>query len=102
MLTEILRRARELSARGENLFATSDFSRFLHNNFTLADFEENVDLLESFNNLDDNDVWASVKGWAKHPDEVLSTLCKSLLDRHLFKISFFEDNARGRNFKTFT
>ncbi|WP_159468306.1 HD domain-containing protein [Dyadobacter sp. 3J3] len=91
MLTEILRRARELSAQGENLFATTDFSRFLHNNFTLADFEENVDLLESFNNLDDNDVWASVKGWAKNPDEVLSTLCKSLLDRHLFKISFFKE-----------
>jgi len=89
MMAEILRRARELSSQGENLFATADFSRFLMNNFTLQDFEQNSDLLESFNSLDDNDVWASVKGWTKHPDMVLSTLCKGLLDRQLFKISFF-------------
>ena len=89
MMAEILRRARELSSQGENLFATADFSRFLMNNFTLQDFEQNSDLLESFNSLDDNDVWASVKAWTKHPDIVLSTLCKGLLDRKLFKISFF-------------
>lgn len=90
MLTQILRRARELTAKGENLFATPDFFRFLEKKFTLADFEFNPDLLESFNSLDDNDVWASVKGWTKHPDVILSALCKGLLDRHLFKISFFD------------
>jgi len=89
MLTQILGRARELTAKGEKLFATPDFFRFLEKKF-LADFEFNPDLLESFNNLDDNDVWASVKGWTKHPDPVLSTLCKALLDRHLFKITFFD------------
>ena len=90
MLTQILGRARELTAKGEKLFATPDFFRFLEKKFSLADFEFNPDLLESFNNLDDNDVWASVKGWTKHPDPVLSTLCKALLDRHLFKITFFD------------
>jgi HD superfamily phosphohydrolase len=89
MMTEILRRARALTAGGEVLFATPDFSLFLQHRFTVADFEQNKDLLESFNSLDDHDVWASVKGWTKHPDVVLSTLCKSLLDRNLFKISFF-------------
>ncbi|WP_229252817.1 HD domain-containing protein [Dyadobacter helix] len=90
MLTQILRRARELSNDGRVLFATPDFSRFIVNTYSLADFENNPDLLQSFNALDDNDVWASVKGWASHEDPVLSALCKGLLDRKLFKISFFD------------
>lgn len=91
MLTQILHRARELAAAGEQLFATPDFARFLYNRFTLADFDNEPDLLAAFNGLDDNDVWASVKGWKTHRDPVLSTLCQMLLDRNLFKISFFNE-----------
>jgi HD superfamily phosphohydrolase len=90
MLTQILYRARELTAAGEQLFATPDFQRFLTNRFTLADFDSQPDLLESFNGLDDNDVWASVKGWKTHSDPVLSTLCEMLLNRNLFKITFYD------------
>lgn len=90
MLTQILYRARELTAAGELLFATPDFQRFLTNRFTLADFDSQPDLLESFNGLDDNDVWASVKGWKTHSDPVLSTLCEMLLNRNLFKITFYD------------
>ena len=90
MLTQILYRARELSKNGEELFATPDFSRFLKNSFSLIDFELQPELLKSFNGLDDNDVWASVKGWTTHNDQVLSTLSKMLLDRNLFKIAFMD------------
>jgi HD superfamily phosphohydrolase len=89
MLTEILFRARELAETGEELFATPDFSKFLKTKFVLKDFDSQPDLLRSFNGLDDNDVWASVKGWKSHPDPVLSTLCQMLLDRNLFKITFY-------------
>lgn len=91
MMTEVLRRARQLTAQGEKLFATDDFSLFLNNEFKLSDFEQRQDLLESFNNLDDNDVWASVKVWTKHKDVVLSSLCKGLINRNLFKIGFFNE-----------
>lgn len=91
MLTQIMHRARELAAAGEQLFATPDFALFLNNRFTLADFDNKPDLLAAFNGLDDNDVWASVKGWKTHRDPVLSTLCQMLLDRNLFKISFFSE-----------
>jgi HD superfamily phosphohydrolase len=91
MLTQIMHRARELAAAGEQLFATPDFARFLYNRFTLADFDSEPDLLAAFNGLDDNDVWASVKGWKTHRDPVLSTLCEMLLNRNLFKISFFDE-----------
>ncbi|SDE29787.1 hypothetical protein SAMN04487996_104289 [Dyadobacter soli] len=91
MLTQIMHRARELAAAGEHLFATPDFALFLNNRFTLEDFYNQPDLLTAFNGLDDNDVWASVKGWKTHKDPVLSTLCQMLLDRNLFKITFFDE-----------
>jgi uncharacterized protein len=91
MLTQILHRARELVLQGESLFATADFSLFLHHKFTLGDFASNPRLLGAFNGLDDHDVWASVKGWVGHSDFVLSALCKMLLDRKLFKINFFDE-----------
>jgi len=56
----------------------------------LEDFDIHPDLLDSFNGLDDNDVWASLKGWRIHSDPVLSTLCTMLLNRNLFKISFYD------------
>ncbi|QRR04195.1 HD domain-containing protein [Dyadobacter sandarakinus] len=90
MLTRILYRARELSEEGEQLFATPDFGRFLANRYSLADFDSQPDLLNAFNGLDDNDVWASVKGWKKHRDPVLSVLCEMLLNRRLFKIRFYD------------
>ncbi|MCE7066408.1 HD domain-containing protein [Dyadobacter sp. CY326] len=90
MMTQILYRARALAENGSELFATPDFARFLKRSFTLEDFDIHKDLLESFNGLDDNDVWASVKGWRTHSDLVLSTLCNMLLNRNLFKISFYD------------
>jgi HD superfamily phosphohydrolase len=90
MLTQILFRARELTVSGQELFATPDFARFLRSKFSLSDFDAQPDLLQSFNALDDNDVWASVKGWKSHGDAILSTLCEMLLNRELFKIQFYD------------
>ncbi|WP_439556665.1 HD domain-containing protein [Dyadobacter sp.] len=91
MLTVILHRARELVANGAKLFATPDFEQFLHNRFTIEDFDSKAGLTQAFNGLDDNDVWASVKGWKTHEDLVLSVLCRKLLDRDLFKIQFYDE-----------
>lgn len=90
MLTQLLYRARELSQNEEELFATPDFSRFLRNRYSLVDFKMEPGLLTSFSGLDDNDVWAAVKGWTIHKDMVLSTLSKMLLDRNLFKITYMD------------
>jgi HD superfamily phosphohydrolase len=91
MLTELLNRARELSEQGEKLFATPDFSLFLNTKFSLQDFDGRPELLEAFNGLDDHDIWAAVKVWTRHDDIILSTLSRMLLERQLFKISFFDD-----------
>ena len=33
---------------------------------------------------------SAIKGWRSHPDKVLSTLCRSLLDRQLLKLRLQE------------
>lgn len=90
MLTQILRRARKLIEEGVELFATADFKRFLMHYYSIDDFEQIPDLLQSFNALDDNDVWVCVKSWVNSDDAILSTLCEGLINRHLFKIKLFD------------
>ena len=86
LLVNILKRAKELSHSGFDLFVTPALSLFLKNNFSKKDFISKPELLQQFVLLDDYDIMASVKVWANHPDTVLSILCKNLIDRHLFKI----------------
>ena len=86
LLGSIIRRARELSRSGENLFATPALSRFLKKNFSKKDFLKDNSLLEDFAKLDDYDIYAAIKVWAGHTDPVLRNLCNNLVNRHLFKI----------------
>ena len=86
LLVNILKRAKELSAQGINLFSTPTLSLFLTNNFTENDFKKDESLLDKFSKLDDNDIVASVKVWADNDDKILSKLCTNLLNRKLYKI----------------
>lgn len=86
MLVNILMRAKEVSSGGRDLFATPALALFLKNDYQGKDFETNSQLLERFSELDDNDVMSSVKVWSKDTDEILARLCKSLLDRKLYRI----------------
>lgn len=91
LLINILRRAKYLTAKGEDLFASPAFKYFLQNHVTIDDFESDAlrengkTTLENFALLDDGDLMVSVKAWASHPDRVLSTLCKNLMNRRLPK-----------------
>lgn len=86
LLVNILKRAKELSLNGEDLFATPALSLFLKNNFSKKDFISKPELLQQFVLLDDYDIMASVKVWMTHKDAVLSLLCSNLIDRNLYKI----------------
>ncbi len=86
MLVNILQRAKELSNKGEELFATPALSVFLKNNYSKKDFISNTKLLDTFALLDDHDIFSSIKVWMQHSDKILSTLCKNLVERKLFKI----------------
>lgn len=86
LLTRVLKRAKYLIQKGENLFATNALQFFLNENFTIQDFRKNSDVLEQFAQLDDYDIFTSIKVWQNHPDKILSFLSKSLMNRKLYKI----------------
>ncbi len=88
MLVQAINRARELLRAGDTVWALPDFLTFLTQNVLLEDFENTPKYLQAFTQLDDYDVWACLKAWAKHPDPVLSTICGMLLERRLYKIQF--------------
>jgi hypothetical protein len=43
-------------------------------------------ILDQFSMLDDSDIAVSVKLWTQHEDITLANLCKSMINRKLFKI----------------
>lgn len=91
MLSNILKRAKYLVRNGEKLFTTPALYEFLNNAYSISDLREREDILNTFSRLDDFDIFTSVKVWAEHPDNVLSSLCKGLINRHLFRTELQND-----------
>lgn len=96
MLVKLLRRARELSSRGIELFVTPQLKFFLEKDIDIEDFHKNSDILKRFSKLDDFDITSAVKVWSEHGDKVLNELAYSLINRHLFRVELqtepFDDN----------
>ncbi|MCB9360317.1 MAG: HD domain-containing protein [Flavobacteriales bacterium] len=86
LLVKILKRAKFLASQGEELFCTPSLHVFLYNNYNLTSFQTKPNLLDTFSDLDDTDIMASVKVWQNHNDKVLSVLCKMMVNRNLYKI----------------
>lgn len=86
MLINIIKRAKHLVKNGDNLFASPSLMFFLKNDVSIIDFNENDNTLSHFLNLDDNDIWTSLKVWQNHEDVVISTLSRGMINRELFKI----------------
>ena len=91
MLSQIVRRARELVKSGVEVFATDGFGLFLKNDVTLEEFVSDKRYLQAFTEMDDNDIWACVKIWSKHTDLILSGICEKLLNRKLYKIMISDE-----------
>lgn len=94
MLVKIIRRAKELIAKGENVKAASDALDFF---LREQNQKEQIEYhLETFCLLDDHDVMCTIKNWSRHPDKILSVLCRSLVERKLLKVKLqaepFEEN----------
>ena len=86
MLTLVLRRAKHLAQSGSEIFATPALSRFLNNDFDKKSFISTPNIIDSFCELDDSDIFSAMKAWRHHSDRVLSSLSARLLDRKLFRI----------------
>jgi HD superfamily phosphohydrolase len=83
MLVRIIRRVKELIAKGEVVQACSSCMDFFLKKQSAADIEKH---LTTFCNLDDSDMTATIKNWMSHPDKILSHLCRSLIERRLYKV----------------
>jgi uncharacterized protein len=86
LLVNILRRAKEVATRGDELFTTPALKKFLYQNYTRKSFDENPSLLDDFALLDDYDIFTSIKVWTNCQDKILSTLCQKLINRKLLSI----------------
>jgi len=101
LLINIMKRAREVYLIDDNLFCTMSMKKiFFDNRIQYKSFVENPHLLEYYANIDDQDIFTSIKIWMKHPDSILSDLCSRLINRRLFHIDIqkepFDNNTIGK------
>lgn len=82
MLEKVLKRARELSLMGINLFANPALKYYLQNNT----FEDISRMLNNFVELDDYDILSALKEWQKSDDIALKTLADGIVNRNIYKI----------------
>ncbi len=99
VLVKLLARAKALSAAGENLFAAPSLQHFLKNDVTEEIFFNHPEHLAHFTNLDDQDIYAALKVWVNHPDKILSTLCKMLTSRTLYKVEMSQQQVSADRLK---
>ncbi|MDD3078610.1 MAG: HD domain-containing protein [Paludibacter sp.] len=86
MLVNILKRAKELAAKGVELFASPALHYFLYNRVDKKSFDHSEEALDNFAMLDDSDIMCALKVWSSHSDKVLSVLCRDFINRRLFKV----------------
>ncbi len=86
LLVNILKRAKELALSGKQLFTSPALHYFLYKEVTKADFKTSPEALDYFAMLDDSDILCAIKTWENDSDPVLSTLCKSFVNRRLYKL----------------
>jgi uncharacterized protein len=84
MLKSILERIEILVLSGQSVEMSQNLLYFFNNKSLKIDSKE---LIYYFSLLDDYDVWDVIKRNSQHSDKMLNFLCKSLLNRELFKLS---------------
>ncbi|MFI1773803.1 HD domain-containing protein [Thalassobellus citreus] len=84
LLIRVLKRAKELTIKGEVLNGSKALQFFLQNEISIEDFNKKT--LHVFSQLDDYDIISAMKEWQHHDDFVLSHLCEMIINRVLLKI----------------
>ena len=83
-LTHILQRAKELLKKEVEVPCSKPLAYFIYNDITLRNFS--FEDLSIFAQLDDTDILSAIKEWQFHPDFILSSLSKMIINRDLLKI----------------
>ena len=86
ILNNIIDRVKFLYKDNNNLFTPFNLAPFLKNEVKIEDFKSGSKYLDHFTQLDDHDIWYSLKCWSGADDPVLADLSTRLLNRNLFQI----------------
>lgn len=84
ILTKILKRAKELTEKGNQLPCSKPLQFFLKNKIEIENFDDST--LNQFAQLDDFDIISALKEWQFDDDFILSTLSKMIINRDLLKV----------------
>jgi uncharacterized protein len=98
LMIRVLKRAKELTFKGEILKASKALLFFLKNVISKDEFNDLA--LDTFASLDDFDIISAMKDWQFHDDFVLSNLSKMIINRDLLKIEIKNDQIKKEKLKT--
>ncbi len=90
MLIKVIERVKFLYKNGKNEVGNSNLKYFFELKEVFSEENEKI-LLENFAMLDDFDIFGLLKKWSYSEDFILSNLSKSLLERKLYKLEYFNE-----------
>ncbi len=94
MLIKVLMRAKEIFEKDRNLFLTPVLRYFFEHKINSIELmREKIGQntpINMYAQLDDNDIFVSIKQWQFHEDFILSYLSQSIINRNLLKIELKE------------
>jgi HD superfamily phosphohydrolase len=95
VLINVLKRAKQLTHQGVELFAPPQLKWFLNNDLYPGCFEDELlrqEMISNFVKLDDSDLLSSIKVWCNETDFILSYLSKAIINRKLLRIKISDKN----------
>jgi HD superfamily phosphohydrolase len=96
LLKNIFKRVQHLIAENWELSMPSDSLAFFLHHQPSAKKQINQQVLDHYLNLDDNDIFLSIKYWQHSEDPILADLCDRFLNRTLFRTTFQEQELSDR------
>lgn len=90
VLINALKRAKYLVQQGKQLFCPPALKYFLHNTIDSYWFQNHAEALTMYEQLDDTDIWCTLKVWQNSEDKILSLLAKDMINRNVFKVEVRE------------
>ena len=99
VLVNMLTRAKELTRKGQRLFASPALSYFLENDVDAEWFSSHKEALLMYEELDDSDLWSAMKAWKHSDDKILSMLATDMLDRKIFKVEVHDEPVSDERIK---
>jgi HD superfamily phosphohydrolase len=90
-LVNLLKRARQLSLAGKNIFAPPPLAFFLNHKLSESDFYIGSQAMSHFLMLDDDDIICAIKNWTFCDDEVLARMASDFMARKLCRIEIDEN-----------